>query len=91
MATGDLKGRAIDYATAKSRPSTSKNIQEKNTIAIKMMVSKEAGVIYFLDIRLFSCSNTIFCVVVYYFCVWLLKKVPPEFIMKTKSMKLGHI
>ena len=65
MATWDLKGRAIDYATAKSRPSTSKNIQEKNTIAIKMMVSKEAGVIYFLDIRLFSCSNTIFCVVLF--------------------------
>ena len=63
MATGDLKGRAIDYASAKSLHF--QNIQEKNTIAIKMMVSKEAGVIYFPDIRPFSCSNTIFCVVLF--------------------------
>ena len=40
MATGDLKGRAIDYASAKSLHF--QNIQEKNTIAIKMMVSKKS-------------------------------------------------
>ena len=53
---------------------------------------------YFLDIRLFSCSNTIFVLLFIIFAggCWkpvsvdlqtLLKTIPPEFITKTKSMR----
>ena len=57
---------------------------------------KEARVIYFLDIRLFSCSNTIFCVACLLFlrvCCWKpsLPNLLRKFITKTKSMRLGHI
>ena len=88
MATGDLKGRAIDYASAKSLHF--QNIQEKNTIAIKMMVSKKSEVFSSSTFVSLVAATRYFVLFIIFACL-LLKTVPPELITKTKSMRLGHI